>query len=78
MSNYEYHVVPFLGKIKGEKGNVSSQLEQTINQETNQGWEFVTLNSVNIEVKPGCLGSLLGKDVTYQRSDQLIFRREKT
>lgn len=77
MSNYEYHVVPFLGKIKGEQGNVSTQLEQKINNEAQNGWEFVTLNSVNIEVKPGCFGSLLGKDITYQRSDQLIFRKEK-
>lgn len=77
MPNYEYHVVPFIGQIKGKKGNVAIQLEDVINGEAGQGWEFVTLNSVNIEVKPGCLGSITGKEVTYQRFDQLIFRRQK-
>ena len=57
--NYEYKVVPFIGKLKSglfgdveDAGEVSKQLEAVISQHASQGWEFVTLNDVNIEIKP--------------------------
>lgn len=79
MSAYEYKVVPFTGSVKSSSstGEVSSQLESLIEREATNGWEFCQLNNVNVEVKPGCLGSLLGGQVTYQQIDQVIFRREK-
>ena len=79
---YEYTVVPFIGKLKSglfgsvqDAGDVSKQLEDVICQHASQGWEFVALNDVNIEIKPGCLAGLFGSKVAYMPFDQVIFRR---
>ena len=77
MAKYEYLVIPFVGKIKGSgtADEVSAQLQAAISAQAGQGWEFITLNDVGIEIAPGCLGSLMGKEKTYARYDQLIFKR---
>lgn len=77
MTRYEYLVVPFQGQIRGNGSaqEVSAQLQSVINQHASQGWEFYTLNDVNIQVTPGCLASLLGARVSYMAYDQVIFRR---
>lgn len=80
-NGYEYKVVPFIGKLKSGVFNsenasvVSAQLQEVINQYTTQGWEFYTLEKVDIQVTPGCLAALLGNKVTFITFDQLIFRR---
>ena len=77
MGTYVYKVVPFEGKIKGSgsANEVSGQLQSLINGIASDGWELVTMADVGIEVSPGCLGGLLGKEKSYRRVDQLIFRR---
>lgn len=77
---YSYKVEPFMGVIEssGSASEVSSQLEQLINRHAADGSEFYQLNEVNFEVKPGCLGGLLGRDSDYIRYDQVIFRRNAT
>jgi hypothetical protein len=78
MAQYQYTVVPFIGKIKGGQsaGEVAAQLQALIDQHSAQGWELQQVTDVNIEVQPGCLGGLLGAKVAYIRFDQVIFRRE--
>ena len=75
--SYQYLVVPFQGQIKtgGNVGQVSAQLQSVINQHAIQGWEFHTLNDVNIEVTPGCLSALFGAKNAYVSYDQIIFRQ---
>ncbi len=77
MPAYTYRVLPFMGVLKsgGSSREVSAQLESLINQQASDGWEFHQLSSVNIEVKPGCIGGLLGRDSDYVRYDQAVFRR---
>jgi hypothetical protein len=79
---YEYKVVPFIGKLKSglfgsvqDAGEVSTQLAGVINQHADQGWEFVALNDVNIEIKPGCLAGLFGSKTAFVPLDQVIFKR---
>ena len=69
-----------MGVVKsGESADqVAAQLESLINEHAAQGWEFDQIGSVNIEVKPGCIGGLLGRDSDYVRYDQVIFRRSAT
>lgn len=78
MARYQYHVVPFIGRIKSNQSanDVSAQLEDLINQYASKGWEFYQLNDVNIEVQPGCLGRLFGAKASYIQFDQVIFRSE--
>ena len=75
--SYEYRVVPFIGRIKGKQAaaEVSRQLQSVIEENTGQGWEFCQIADVNIEIAPGCLGSLFGGKESYARFDQVIFRR---
>ena len=77
MANYQYLVVPFQGQIKagGSAAAVSAQLESVINRYASEGWEFYTLNDVNIEVTPGCISGLFGAKAGYVLYDQVIFRR---
>jgi hypothetical protein len=78
MSNYSYKVVPFLGKVKSGQGAsvVSNQLQNVIDQYSNEGWEFYSLSSTNIEVAPGCLAALFGAKASYVTFDQIIFRKQ--
>jgi len=77
LTKYQYHAVPFIGKIKGGQSadDVSTQLTTMLNHYASQGWELYQLGDVNIEVQPGCLDGLFGKGPSYIRFDQLIFRR---
>jgi hypothetical protein len=79
MQSYEYFVAPFVGQLRsGESvGNVSAQLQALINQYASQGWEFYSLDNVDIEVRPGCLASLLGAKTSYITYNQVIFRKSK-
>jgi hypothetical protein len=75
--SYQYKVVPFIGKLKsGESAEIAAQqLQSVISQNTSNGWEFVQLGDVNIEVQPGCLAGLLGQKAAYVTFDQVIFRK---
>lgn len=77
MASYSYKVVPFLGQLKSGQGPdvVSSQLEHLINDTASQGWEFYELDSVDIEIRPGCLAALFGGQTAYSTFNQVIFRR---
>lgn len=75
--SFKYRIIPFIGKIKSNETavQVSDQLEGVINQGAQEGWEFDQLNSVNIEIKPGCLSSLFGRKSDYTRFDMVIFKK---
>ena len=75
-------MVPFIGRLKSglfgsveDAAEVSKQLEAVINQHASQGWEFVAVNDVNIEIKPGCLAGLFGGKTAYMPLDQVILKR---
>ncbi len=76
-----YKVLPFIGQVKSgffssdNAGTVAQQLQAAIEQQTNAGWEFHTFAKVDIEVKPGCIGALLGGRTSTITFDQLVFRR---
>jgi len=77
--NYQYKVVPFIGKLKsGESAEIAAQqLQNLISQYTSQGWEFVQLGDVNIEIQPGCIAALLGQKASYITFDQVVFRKSQ-
>jgi len=57
--------------------NVSSQLQGLINHHASLGWEFYSLDNVDIEVRPGCLSTFLGAKTAYITYNQVIFRKPK-
>lgn len=55
-----YKVKPFIVKVssKGSADDVASQVQSFINQETSDGWEFVSCGNIDtqIEGSNGCFG----------------------
>lgn len=82
MADYEYHIVPFLGEAKDRDSRsaqrVAEQLKATIDANIGNGWEFYRIDQVQILVRPGCLGSLLGGREATVALDQVIFRRARS
>lgn len=72
-----YKVVPFTGRIMGNQSTaeVSGQLEKLINSHAAQGWILDQIQSINVEVKPGCLAGFLGAKEVYVKLDQVVFRK---
>jgi hypothetical protein len=69
--NYEYKMVqmpPNIAvKAKEAQGNEAAYyLERIANEWAMQGWEFYRVDTVGVQMQPGCLGALLGaKATTY-------------
>lgn len=71
----EYKVIPFVASIdqaKGATDNVAQQLEDVIKNHTNQGWKYISLESVETYVKPdgGCFG--FGAKPGYTTARQMV------
>lgn len=71
----EYKVIPFIASIDATKGNsnhVAQQLETLIKNYTNQGWNYVRLESVSTFVQPetGCFS--FGAKPGYTTAHQMI------
>lgn len=83
MAAYDYKCVPFIATVKGglfSKDNaytIASQLESVIKTTAVDGWEFYGVYQVQTLVKPGCLGSLLGKEEAAIPYDVATFRKPK-
>ena len=80
MGRFVYSVAPFIGTIQAQDSAaiVSQQLQLLINEYARKGWEFCSLEDGTIQVKPGCLGSILGNGTDYIKYNQVIFRRPLT
>lgn len=74
----EYKVIPFVASIDSKKGNsthVANQLEEIIKNYSNQGWNYVRLESVSTFVEPesGCFGN--GKPGYTTSSQMIVFSK---
>jgi hypothetical protein len=68
----EYKVIPFVAAIDPKKGtsqHVAEQLESLIKNFSNQGWNYVQLESVTTFVNPetGCFGLSTRKSTMANR-----------
>lgn len=50
-------------------------LNQIVNQEAQQGWEFHRVDTIGVEVAPGCLQGLLGQSNQTHHYYVVSFRR---
>ena len=71
----KYKVVPFTAFLDQKKETdkaVANQLENLIQQYSDQGWEYVRLESVSTYIQPdsGCFG--LGAKPGYMSSYQMV------
>ena len=56
-----------------QKQNLFTEIDE--DQQAQQGWEFYSLEKVNIQINPGCIGQLLGQSASFITVDQVIFRQ---
>ena len=76
-------VVPFVGTLKSgvftveNASKVTEQLQALIDQHVGSGWEFYSMEKVNIQISPGCLAALFGAKAAFITFDQVIFRRAR-
>lgn len=71
--------VPPTISIKGKehKGTeAAGYMESAVNQMADQGWEFYRVDSVGVQLQPGCLGSLLGQKTAEQLYYVITFRKQ--
>lgn len=75
---YKYEVIPFIARIKegGSPVKIASQLSETIDRYSAEGWTFYRVEEVNVEISPGCLGALTGSRTSYVKYNLVVFRKE--
>ncbi|MET3537032.1 hypothetical protein [Chryseobacterium limigenitum] len=77
----EYKVIPFVATANQQNmssSNIAQQLENLIKVQTDQGWNYVRLESVSTYVQPikGCFGTETQKG--YMTSYQMaVFTKEE-
>lgn len=50
-------------------------LQQVVNQEAQQGWEFLRVDSIGVKSEPGCIAALLGAKAIDTIYYVITFRR---
>lgn len=60
-----------------EKADVVRLFGDLINRECNDGWEYYSLETIAVAVKPGCLGVLTGAKQTETLFNMLVFRKQQ-
>ena len=63
---FEYKMVQIPPNIavqmKAHKGNeAAAYLENVVNKYASEGWEFQRVDSIGVQVQPGCMDALSGK-----------------
>lgn len=78
---YQYKMtqIPSNFVVQDSSGNSSvaaDRLEKLANDYAKQGWEFYRIDTVNVSVKPGCWGGLLGRRAETAPYCIVTFRKE--
>ena len=53
----------------------ATYLERVVNDMVAKGWEFFRVDTIGVQVPPGCLGALLGQQTSVQTYYVISFRR---
>ena len=75
---YKMIQIPPNISVRGvEQGQEAAQyLENVVNGQAGQGWDFYRVDTIGVEVSPGCLMSLLGRSSEYNNYYVVSFRKE--
>lgn len=64
-------------QMKAHKGNeAAAYLESVVNEYASQGWEFYRVDSIGVELQPGCFSALGGKKAESSVYYVITFRME--
>lgn len=77
---YVYSTVqipPNIQTDRRESGNEAAiYLDKVINSKAAEGWEFQSVESIGVSVKPGCLEALKGTKQAFNTYYVIVFKRE--
>lgn len=78
---YQYKMVQVPPSIevqaKQHKGNeAAAYLEGVVNTYAKDGWEFYRVDAIGVNVKPGCIASLLGQKEVLHTYYVVSFRKQ--
>ena len=83
MPNYTYKCVPIPAVVVTDAKGINQHeaatkdIENIINEEAQQGWEYSTIETITSAKKPsGCLGFLTANKDDALISKMLVFRKE--
>jgi hypothetical protein len=73
----EIKVIPFVPQVTdvNPAGSAASELQSSINKMQDQGWEFVSLSSLQTAVKPTGCNSLQNNKESVVNIQLLIFKK---
>ena len=77
---YQYKMIQVPPNIevqaKQHKGNeAAAYLENIVNSNARDGWEFYRVDEIGVSVKPGCLAGLLGQKAAFANYYVVSFRK---
>jgi|GEM_PF-3313829 len=55
---------------------LATQLQDILNKQDQQGWQFLRIDTVRVYLQPGCIASLLGVRTQQREYDIVIFERK--
>ena len=63
---------------KAHRGNeAAAYLQEVVNSHAGDGWEFQRVDSIGVNVEPGCLAGLFGQKAERSLFYVITFRKEK-
>jgi len=78
---YEYKMVQvprdLSVKMGKAEGVAARYMQETVNANAVDGWEYYRMDNLTITEKPGCFNALFGQKEVYHSVGVLCFRREK-
>lgn len=77
-SGYEYHMVqipPAIVVAESRGSEAANYLQSVVQQHARNGWEFYRLDSIGVQVSPGCLGFLMG--IRHERQEYYVITFRK-
>ena len=64
-------------KQKEHRGNEAAvYMESIVNSIAKEGWEFYRVDTIGVQVSPGCIASLFGQKMMYTNYHVITFRKE--
>jgi len=65
-------------EMKSHKGNeAAAYLQNIVNEHAEKGWEFYRIDSIGVQLQPGCFAALGGKKAENNEYYVITFRIEK-
>ena len=62
---------------RNQNSFAAEYIQNEVNMQAQQGWEFYRIDEVTLAVPPGCLAALLGQRETYTRYSVISFRKAR-